>query len=361
VRAASLIARAGEPGRELARRLDVARSVGVRSAIRLRAQQAMLEELQSHRRGVYRDIWDEAAQAAGAQVRELGEGFLEISRNGASTRVREELVQLDDPVSTRLSFDKPLVHRLLAAEGIAVPEHVEVRSAADAVSFVAAGPTVVKPARGTGIGQGITGGVTTSAELERAALRASRYGPDLLVERQLAGTVYRLLFLDGELLDTIAREPPHVTGDGSATVAELIDAENRRRIDACGREGLWPITVDPDCVLALEREGLSVRAVPEAGRRVQVKSGTNQNAGAENLTVADLPQAIVDESRAAARIVGLRFAGVDVIAPEGARSLAEGGAVIEVNCTPGIHHHYTVADRAAAPKVAIPVLERLLA
>jgi cyanophycin synthetase len=309
---------------------------------------------------VYRDIWDDAAGAVGAEVRELGEGFLEVSRDGRQTRVRDELVQLDDPVTVRLSFDKPLVHRLLAAEGIPVPEHIEVSSAAEAVEFVAAGACVVKPARGTGIGQGITGGVETRAQLERAALRASRYGPDLLVERRLAGTVYRLLFLDGELLDVIAREPPHVTGDGTSTVGALIESENRRRIEARGRRGLWPITVDPDCVLTLEGQGLSVRAVVPAGQRIQVKSGTNQNAAVENRTVVGLARPIVDASRTAARIVGLRFAGVDVIAPEGAGSLEDGGAVLEVNCTPGIHHHYTVADPAAAPRVAVPVLERLL-
>jgi cyanophycin synthetase len=350
-----------EPARELARRLDVARSVGPRVAFRLRAQQAMLEELQSHRRGVYREIWDEAARAVGAAVHELGGGFLELSRDGRRTRVRDELVQLDDPVGVRLSFDKPLVHRLLAAEGIPVPEHVEVRTADAALHLLAAGACVVKPARGTGIGQGITGGVTTRGQLARAALRASRYGPDTLVERQIAGTVYRLLFLDGELLDVIAREPPHVTGDGTSTVSGLIDAENRRRIDQHGRRGLWPVTIDPDCVLTLERQGLSVRSVVPAERRVQVKSGTNQNAAPENRTVTELPQAIVEESRAAAGLVGLRFAGIDVIAPEGARSLAEGGVVLEVNCTPGIHHHYAVADPDAASRVAVPVLEHLLA
>jgi cyanophycin synthetase len=60
-------------------------------------------------------------------------------------------------------------------------------------------------------------------------------------------------------------------------------------------------------------------------------------------------------------VVGLRFAGIDVIAPEAARSLAEGGVVLEVNCTPGIHHHYAVADPDAASRVAVPVLEHLLA
>jgi D-alanine-D-alanine ligase-like ATP-grasp enzyme len=59
--------------------------------------------------------------------------------------------------------------------------------------------------------------------------------------------------------------------------------------------------------------------------------------------------------------VGLRLAGVDVITPDASRPLEEaGGVVAEVNGTPGIHHHYHVADRANATPVAVPILERAL-
>ena len=57
-------------------------------------------------------------------------------------------VALDDPVSIELSFDKALVHRLLAAEGLRVPEHLELDagSPAGANAFLAGGRCVVKPA-----------------------------------------------------------------------------------------------------------------------------------------------------------------------------------------------------------------------
>jgi cyanophycin synthetase len=60
--------------------------------------------------------------------------------------------------------------------------------------------------------------------------------------------------------------------------------------------------------------------------------------------------------------VGLRLAGVDVITPDASRPLEEaGGVVAEVNGTPGIHHHYHVADPANATRVAIPILGKVLA
>jgi D-alanine-D-alanine ligase-like ATP-grasp enzyme len=57
----------------------------------------------------------------------------------------------------------------------------------------------------------------------------------------------------------------------------------------------------------------------------------------------------------------VRLAGVDLITTDLTASLhATGGVIIEVNGGPGLHHHYHVADRAGATRVAIPILRRLL-
>jgi D-alanine-D-alanine ligase-like ATP-grasp enzyme len=94
---------------------------------------------------------------------------------------------------------------------------------------------------------------------------------------------------------------------------------------------------------------------------VQVKSASSENAEAENHTVRGYAQEVIDQSAEAVRAVGLRLAGVDVVTPDINRPLAEaGGAIIEVNGTPGFQYHYQVADRAAATRVAIPILDRIL-
>src|SRR3982750_4509906 len=96
--------------------------------------------------------------------------------------------------------------------------------------------TVVKAASGTGGGEGTTAGVDTPARLMRARLQAGPFGGRLLIERQVPGPVPRLLFLDGELIDVIRHVPPRLEGDGRATVQELLDAENRRRLRAAGTQ-----------------------------------------------------------------------------------------------------------------------------
>ena len=72
-----------------------------------------------------RAIWHDAAAELGARVTAMSGGFLEISRNGSTTRVWRHHVMLDDLVTQRLALDKALVHRMLTAERLPVPAYVE--------------------------------------------------------------------------------------------------------------------------------------------------------------------------------------------------------------------------------------------
>jgi D-alanine-D-alanine ligase-like ATP-grasp enzyme len=251
------------------------------------------------------------------------------------------------------------------ASGIPVPDHrdIELSDLGAATEFLNRGaPCVVKVASGASGGQGTTAGVRTRADLSRARLKAARAGGRILLERQIQGDVYRVLLLDGRLLDAVRRHPPRVIGDGRSTLAELIASENRRRLQADGRYGLELLRVDLDAVLTLQRAGLSLAAVPAPAEAVAVKTVTNQNRVEDNETARDeLAPELAEECAAAAAAVGLRFAGVDLITPDPGRPLGEaGGAIIEVNGTPGVHYHYQVAEPARATRVAVPVLEELL-
>src|SRR5258708_31228661 len=90
-------------------------------------------------------------------------------------------------------------------------------------------PLVVKPAANTGGGVGVSTCVETPRQLLRAIAWARAYGPRILIEGQIPGNCYRVLVMDGEVLDTVLRRPPSVRGDGISTVRQLICGENRLR------------------------------------------------------------------------------------------------------------------------------------
>lgn len=359
--------RGGRRTRALVSRLDMARATGPGYARLRRREAAELREQGTRpRNAVYRRIWREAALAAGAEYEELSGGVAELSRGEARTRVTRQATELDPEAALDLAAEKGEIHARLTGAGIPVPEHLDFdrRDLAAGVEFLrdAAGPCVVKPGSGSGGGWGLASNVVTRAQLTRAVLNASRYSDRILIERQEDGTLHRILVLDGEVIDVVRRRSPTVEGDGGSPVRELVAAENRRRLDAVGEAGLWPLRIDLDCLFTLEARGQSLDSVPAEGEVVTVKHVTNENRLEDNETVREpLGADLQEECRLAAELVGLRLAGIDAILRETSRSMAEaGGVVLEVNGAPGLSHHYHVADRAQATPVAVPILEALL-
>lgn len=361
-----LACRGGRAGRTVAPILDLVATVGVRDLFRRRAEETELARL-SPKYEVNLRIWSEAARACGAELVDLGGGDFEFVAGLALTRARMQVTPLDDEAAVRMALDKTAVQAALATAGLPVPSHISfhVCDLAPARRLVEAGGAwVVKPAGGTGSGQGTTTGITSGEALQRASARAARGDVHQLLEREVHGEEYRLLLLDGELLGAVRRGPPAVVGDGVSTIAGLVHAENRRRLDRRGDAGVMLVTLDLDASLTLARAGIGPRTVPAAGAEVTVKTARNQGGSRDSEVVEPgaLAGELVDAARRAAAAVGLRLAGVDLITPDPSRSLADaGGAILEVNGTPGLHYHYLVRNREAVVPVAVPILEKMLA
>jgi D-alanine-D-alanine ligase-like ATP-grasp enzyme len=338
----------------------------------LHALRHRLLAMRFHSMGAFTDeaygaIWRDAARQLGAAIVDHGKGYLEIIGDRQATWVWRQYVMLDDVLAFRRALDKEIVHRLLAGENLPIPPHVSFSASdlAPALKFLAAsdGSCVVKPADGTGGGVGVTPGVWTRGDLVLASGLASRHSRRLLIERQAPGEMYRLLFLDGTLLDVVRRCSPLVVGDGRSTVRELIAAENRRRLAAGGERGFALLRVDLDCLLTLRNSGRSMRSVPAPGQRVTVKTASSENRREHNETIRDrLDEQLVTRCADAARICGLRLAGVDIVSRDPSQPPRETpNVIIEVNCTPGLNYHYHVRDPARATPVAVPLLRCLLA
>ena len=361
-----LLARAGGRGRWAAAKIEYVRQVGVGPYVRgARTLRRVGIPGRDARDAVYARIWREAAEAVGAEFTNRGRGFYEVRRGDRRVALFQQVTPIDDAVTLRLALEKALVHELLANAGVPIPDHVEFSYSdpGPALAFLEQwGRCVVKPASGTGGGEGITTDVRSPADLERARLRAAVYGEGMLAERQAPGNLHRVLLLDGELIDVLVERPPHVVGDGRSTVEELILAENQRRIDARGEAGMEHFLPDAQTAVALREQSVTLAHVPAPGAEIKVKTVTNDRRLEDAWPYkGDVHPEILAQSRAAAEAVDLRLAGVDVIAPRIDESLsATSGAILEVNGTPGIHRHYHVADRNSATPVAVPIIERLL-
>jgi cyanophycin synthetase len=330
----------------------------------LRRRNPLNGQVEADRGAFHERLWREAAAQVGATIHPLGYGFYEIRRGNTSTRVRGNWTPLDHHVTSFLTDTKPLVYRLMAGSDLPTPRHIifNLKSMGSAVAFLKSGSAecVIKPAAGTQAGQGITTGITTPNQLARAAVYASLFDSEILIEEQVRGDNYRLLYLDGQLLDAVLRRPPAVTGDDKTNIRGLLQRTNADRLKLGSSRCSQILTIDLDMKQTLARQGLSLSSVPAAGERVALKTVINQNAAEDNVTATDsICRSVIRDGARAAGIAGSRLAGVDIVTPNPGIPLAEaGGVILEVNTPPGFHHHYNKADGSCP--VAVRVLQTLL-
>ena len=315
-------------------------------------------KFQALRRRYYDLFWANVAREVGADFRKWDGGCHRLTRNGTVIIVRGPEVRLDDHLTLNLMGNKALTYELLAEQGLPVPRHVRFpvtdMSKAAALLRDAGRPLVMKPTFGTGGGRGVTTGITTLSSLRRAALWAARFDTDLIAEEQIEGRSWRLLFVDGRFLDAVRRDPPRVLGDGIRSIAALAAAENRGRLRGQPFTALSPIRLDRECTDYLAAQGITTRAVPSAGEIVILKRAVNENASAQNHSQRDLIHS--STIAACAQItqnLGVRLAGIDIIAHDISRALTRDNGIIgEINTTPGLHHHDLAATRAPGYSVA---------
>ena len=334
----------------------------LKEAFRVRSSNTCLAL--KHRSYFYTELWREAASRLGATIEVLGNEILEIRLGQGCTRVQQNSTALDRAITVEVAKNKPLVHRLLAKRQLRTPNYCEftlneIAKAADFVEDVAS-KCVVKPANGGG-GRGVTTGVSGGFSLIRAAASAAVYGSDLMVEQQVHGDVYRLLYLDGVLIDAVLRRPSAVVADGKSTVRELIRLENEVRLKTGRNLAHALIVIDTDVRSTLAAQGLTLSSVPTKGTRITLKMVINDNSQHDNYNAEHLLcMSIIRDGAAAAAAVGVRLAGIDVITPDPSVPLAEsGGVILEVNTTPSYHHHYYKRD--GSYPVAVHLLPFLLA
>ncbi len=331
---------------------------------------AIARTVEEERLGVSTAALAEAARRRGIPARRIG--GLSLLRLGYGCHRRLVWAALTDQTSAvgvDIASDKLLAKQLLADAGVPVPAGGVARSAAEAAGVFSriGGPAVVKP-RGGNQGRCVIVGITSEQEAAEAYRRASLSGPEVLVETYIPGQDYRVLVVDGRVVAAAALRPACVSGDGSHDIAALVARANAdpRRGDGHARP-LTRITLDSEALTELAVQGLGPDSVPPPGQVVALRRNANLSTGGTSTDVTDLvhPEVAAMCCRAAA-VAGLDVCGLDVRLSDIAAPLhggragepAAGGAVIELNASPGLRMH--LAPSAGRPRdVAGAIIDRL--
>lgn len=310
----------------------------------------------------YRGYWSQAAAALGGALIELTPQFWEVRLDGRRTRIAGHLVQADDPVTLELAGDKGFCNEIARAAGVPVPDFAVFGTGAGDLRRASAwvqrepGYYVVKPVRGSAAAIGVTTGVHSAGGLVEAAALASLAGSDLMVQQMAGGEICRLLFLGGEMVHAVRRRGVRVRGDGQSSVRQLVE-----------RSGISLSPGDPDVAVTLACQGMQLASRPAEGQRVVVRGQPLTERGAREVrtiydeTITDLlaPELVAEVERIV-RALGSELAGVDVMTPDvGASLAAAGGSFIEINTTPGLHHHFVPDDPEGGPRTARRIIQYL--
>jgi cyanophycin synthetase len=294
------------------------------------------------------NIVDAAGVRKIPHIRLTDGNLVQLGHGAAQRRIWTAETEHTSAIAEGIASDKDLTKTLISSCGVPVPEGQLVTSAAEA--WEAAQdiglPVVLKPYDGNH-GRGVSLNLSNEADIAAAYELAAQQGDSssVIVERFIVGDEHRLLVVGRRVVAAAAGESLWVTGDGRSTVLELcnsqINTDPRR-----GETEEFPLgRVKPDesgeIVLELRRQGMTHASVPDDGQKVLIQPNGNV---AVDVTDKVHPQ-VAAMAALAARVVGLDIAGIDLVTSDITRPLEEtGGAIIEVNASPGLLAHLKPAE-----------------
>ncbi|CAO3410098.1 N-acetylglutaminylglutamine synthetase [Azospirillum largimobile] len=271
----------------------------------------------------------------GVEVVDAQANLFRLSLGGRSILCRESLTELTSAIALFRCDDKSVTRRVLEKAGLSVPDQSVAGDVADDIAFLERhGRIVVKPARGEQ-GQGITVDVRDPETLAWAITKAKAVCDTVLLERFIPGNDLRVLVINYRVVAAAIRRPAEVVGTGAHTVAQLIEAQSRRRAAATGGESRIPL--DAETERCVRDAGFAMDALLPEGQVLAVRKTANLHTGGTLHDVTDkLHRRLVEASIEAARALDIPVVGLDLLVPD---LFGPDYAIIEANERPGLANH----------------------
>ena len=286
----------------------------------------------------------QAAVQRGIPYRRMTEGSM-VQFGWGSRQKRIQAAETSDTsaIAESIAQDKELTKELLHAAGVSVPLGKVVDNADDAwqAAQELGGAVVIKPLDGNQ-GKGVAVNIREESQVRAAFAVAQNYGSDIIVERYLPGSDFRLLVVGNKLVAAARRDPPQVIGDGTSSIKELVHEVNKDPLRGDGHAtSLTKIRLDDIALATLAEQSLTVDSVPARGARVILRNNANLSTGGSATDVTDdVHPDMAASAVAAAQMVGLDICGVDVVCEAVYKPLEDqGGGIVEVNAAPGLRMH----------------------
>jgi cyanophycin synthetase len=296
----------------------------------------------------------DAAKKRGIPWRRLQEGrsLIQLGQGAKQRRIWTAETDRTGAIAEYIAQDKDLTRTFLKQAGVPVPEGQTVGHADEA--WEAAQdiglPIVVKPTDANH-GRGVFIDLTTQEQVAEAYEQALNEGSGVMVEKFIPGVDHRLLVVGNDMIAASRGDPAVVVGDGKSTVVQLIDDQlnsdpRRGELETCPWDKIDTVKWDPVILADLQNQGHPPESVPHDGERVMVARFANW---AIDIT-DEVHLSVRDHVITAAKVAGLDICGVDVVCEDISKPLeAQGGAIVEINASPGLLMHLKPAIGKVRP------------
>lgn len=294
------------------------------------------------------------------EVLDRSDNFIALKSGEHIEYVKQATKTSKDSYITMLMMEnKTVTKKVLEKNKVKVPKGIEVfkgQSLEMAAKRYEGRSIVVKP-KSTNFGTGISifpQGASKEDIIEALEI-GFKHDDTVLIEEFAKGKEYRFLVIGDEVAGILHRVPANVMGDGKKTIRELVEIKNQDSLRGKGyKTPLEKINLDASSELFLRQSGLNFESIPKAGEVVYLRENSNISTGGDSIDYTDdIPQRFKDIAVEAAKAVGAKFCGVDMMLED--YTNADGDyAIIELNFNPAIHIHsypYKGTERNIADKV----------
>ncbi|MBC5635696.1 acylphosphatase [Ornithinibacillus sp. BX22] len=242
--------------------------------------------------------------------------------------------------AVEIGMDKEKTKHYLKKAGVPTPEgkrfssedtNETIISFANSLGY----PIVIKPTDGS-FGRGVVANITSSGELEYSLdyVRNELNYKDIIVEKFIDGSDYRIYVVDDRVVGAIIRIPPNIIGDGINTIKSLIELKNEER-SLNPRLASCLIEINQELLEVIGRKGYTVDSILDKDEQLFLSTKSNISLGGDPIDVLDeLPEHVKQTAINALKAVpGLVHGAVDLIYDSNNNTNNNSSIVIELNPT----------------------------
>lgn len=196
-------------------------------------------------------------------------------------------------------------------------------------------PVIVKPRVGSR-GRHTVTNVGNLAQLCAGINTARQICPYLIIEEHLSGQICRATIIGDKLMGFYCGSLPEVEGDGEKTVRQLIEQQNKEKIEK------YHIRVDDELQDHVRRLGFGLDDVLPPKLNISLSHRRGQLfGGMTREMLGELHPSFIPILEKAGSIVNISVAGFDCIIPDPTKdALSQKWGIIECNTLPFIDMHY---------------------